>query len=199
MAQEVKRASDVEVADRVVSVPLKDGTRIFVGVKAEPVHEPTEAELKAELKKAYESGDFKAIAAVARKIDTAVKAKEKTELEAKHKALDAIKDKVANAISAAVKKLVDSGQLDAAEGIWYSYDFGEATPVIRLMRTAPKAARSSGGGGKKFNVSTEDMLAKHSTEEYKEGLTFQQGWESSTDKNFRYAIRLKLLKLEGIV
>ncbi|KKL17557.1 hypothetical protein LCGC14_2484400, partial [marine sediment metagenome] len=103
----------------------------------EPV-QPTEAELKAELGKAYEAGDFKVIAAVARKIDQAVKATEKAELEVKRAALDTIKDKVATAINKAVKGIVDSGELDAADGIWYSYDFGEQAPVVRLMKTAPK-------------------------------------------------------------
>jgi len=166
----------------------------------EPV-QPTEAELKAELGKAYEAGDFKVIAAVARKIDQAVKATEKAELEVKRAALDTIKDKVATAINKAVKGIVDSGELDAADGIWYSYDFGEQAPVVRLMKSQPRAARSgsSGGGGKKFDISTDDMLSRHGQEEYKDGLNFQQAYESSTDKNWRYAIRQKLLKLDGVI
>lgn len=167
--------------------------------QATAVAEPTEEELKAELDKAYASGDFKQIAAVARKIDQAVKAKEKAELDAKRQALDAMKEKVATAISNAVKKIVDSGDLDAADGIWYSYDFGEQAPVVRLMKSAPRAQRSGGGGGKKFDVSTEDMLGRHGEEEYKDGMNYRQAWESSTDKNWRYAIRQKLLKVEGII
>ena len=69
------------------------------------------------------------------------------------------------------------------------------------MKSQPRAARSgsSGGGGKKFDISTDDMLSRHGQNEYKDGLTFQQAYESSTDKNWRYAIRQKLLKLEGII
>ncbi len=167
---------------------------------AEVVAEPTEAELMAQLETALKSKDFKAVAAASRKLDTAVKAKEKAELEAKRAVLDQMGDKVKSAISKALKPIVDSGELDAADGIWYSNDFGEQAPVVRLMKSAPRAARAGGGGGgKKFDISTDDMLARHGQEEYKDGLNFQQAYESSTDKNWRYAIRQKLLKLEGVI
>ena len=163
------------------------------------VKEPTEEELMAELETALKSKDFKAVAAASRKIDGIQKAKEKAELDAKRAALEAIGEKVKAAISKAVKPLVESGDLDAADGIWYSYDFGEQAPVVRLMKTQPRAVRAGGGGGKRFDVSTDEMLSRHGAEEYKDGLTFQQAYESSTDKNWRYAIRQKLLKKEGIL
>lgn len=182
---------------QIVTKAAEKAAAIIAAKVAEEVKPPTEAELKAELDKAYASGDWNAIAKVARKIDVVEKAKEKAELDAKRAALDAVKDKVAAAIGKAVKPLVDSGALDAAEGIWYSYDFGEKAPVVRLMKTAPKATKSGGGGGKKFDVSTEEMLGRHGTEEYKDSMSYQQAYESSTDKNWRYAIRQKLLKAEG--
>ena len=165
----------------------------------EEAPEPTEEHLMGELEAALETKDFKVVAAVSRKLDQAVKAKEKAELEVKRAALDAMSEKVKTAIGKAVKPLVNSGEVDAADGIWYSYDFGEKAPVVRLMKTQPRAARSGGGGGKKFDISTDDMLGRHGAEEYKDGLTFQQAYESSTDKNWRYAIRQKLLKLEGVI
>lgn len=162
--------------------------------------EPTEAELMSELEAALKSKDFKAVAAASRKIDGIQKTKEKAELAEKRAILDAMSEDVKTAITKAVKPLVDSGKLDAADGIWYSYDFGEAAPVVRLMKTQPRAARAGGGGGgKKFDISTDDMLSRHGNELYKDGLTFQQAYESSTDKNWRYAIRQKLLKIEGII
>lgn len=164
------------------------------------VKELTEAQLMEALETALKSKDFKAVTAASRKLDSAVKAKEKVELEAKRAVLDAMTEEVKGAIMKAVKPLVDSGKLDAADGIWFSFDFGEKAPVVRLMKTQPKAARSGGGGGgKKFDISTDDMLSRHGQEEFKDGLTFQQAYESSTDKNWRYAIRQKLLKLEGII
>ena len=165
------------------------------------VAEPTEEQLMAELQEALGKGDFRAVATVSRKIDSIVKGREKAELDAKRAALDTMKDKVASTIAKAIKPIVDSGDLDAADGIWYSYDFEEKAPVVRLMKTAPRAARQGGGGGggKKFDISTTDMLARHGEEEFKDGLNFRQAWESSTDKNWRYAIRQKLLKLEGVI
>jgi len=160
----------------------------------------TDAERMKAIEEIVKTGDYKAVAALSRKFDTVDKAKEKAELDAKRQALDAMKGKVEAAISKAIKPIVDAGGLDAADGIWYSYDFGEEAPVVRLMKSAPKANRSTGGGGgKKFDISTEDMLSRHGSEEYKDGINFQQAWESSTDKNWRYAIRTKLLKLEGIL
>jgi len=169
-------------------------------VPVSPAPEPTEAELMAELEAALKTKDYKVVAAASRKLDQAVKVKEKAELEVKRAALDTMIDKVKSAISKAVKPLVDSGALDAADGIWYSYDFGEQAPTVRLMKSAPKATRSGGGGGgRKFDISTDDLLVIHGAKEYKDGLTFQQAYESSGDKNWRYTIRQKLLKLEGII
>jgi len=167
-----------------------------------PASEPTEVELMAELEAALKSKNFKAVAAASRKLDTAVKLKEKVELDEKRKALDAMIDSVKAAISGAVKPLVDSGKLDAADGIWYSYDFGEQAPVVRLMKSQPKARTSGSGGGgtgKKFDISTDDMLSRHGQEEFKDGITLQQAYESSTDKNWRFAIRKSLLKKEGLI
>lgn len=162
--------------------------------------EPTEAELMAELEAALKSKDYKTVAAVSRKIDQAVKVKEKAEQTEKTAALDAMIDEVKAAISKAVKPLVDSKKLDAADGIWYSYDFGEQAPTVRLTKSAPRAARSGGGGGgKKFNISTDDMLSRHGQAQYKDGMTYQQAYESNTDKNWRFAIRNKLLKLDGVI
>ena len=130
-----------------------------------------------------------------------MKAKEKEELALKRSVLDAQADKVKAAITKVLQNIIESGQLDAADGIWYSYDFGDEAPTLRLTKTAARAASKTGssGGGKKFDISTGAMLEKYGQEEYKDGLTFAQAYESSTDKNWRFAIRLKLLKKEGIV
>ena len=108
-------------------------------------------------------------------------------------------DKVKSAITKAVQPLIDSGSLDTADGIWYSNDFGEKAPVVRLSKSAPKATRTGGGGGKRYPISTSEMLARHGSETYKEGLTFQQAFESNNDRNWRQSIRNALLKLEGII
>lgn len=169
-------------------------------VETEPKPEPTKEELMAQLQTALTAGDYKAVASVSRQIDQRERAAEKAELEAKRAELEAMQSGVAEAIMGAVEPMIVSGQLDKADGIWFSYDFGDQAPTVRLMKTATRAPRTGGGGtGKKFDISTEDMLNKHGDEQYKDGMTFRQAYDSNTDKNWRYAIRNKLLKLEGII
>ena len=150
---------------------------------------------------AMSANDWKLVSQVSRKIDQIQKTAEKAELEAKRAELEAMQSEVGDAIMAAVEPMITSGQLDKADGIWFSYDFGEQKPTVRLMKTATRAARTGGGGtGKKFDVSTDDMLARHGNEAYKNTeQTFKAAYDSNTDKNWRYGIRNALLKLEGII
>ncbi len=172
-------------------------------VEAKP---PTEAELRAQLDKAIKSDDFRAIAKVAAEIAKFVKTKETAELEVKQKALASMTEEVKAVIGKALKPLVDSGKLDQADGIWYSYDFGEKLTACRLMKSQPKARTAGtggGGGGKRFDVNTtpgSDIFTKFANEPYKDtGKTVQQAWDSSTDKNWRYGIRQFLLKKHGTI
>ena len=167
----------------------------------QPTPEPlTQEQLMAQLQTALTAGDYKAVATVSRQIDQRVRAGEKAELDAKKAELDAMCEGVKDVLMGAITPLVESGQLDKADGVWFSYDFGEQAPTVRLMKTTTRAPRAGGGGtGKKFDISTEDMLSKHGEEVYKDGVTFRYAYNSNTDKNWRYAIRNKLLKLEGII
>jgi len=172
---------------------------------AAEVRVPTEAELMAQMDKAMKTGDFKAVAKIASEIAKVQKAKEQAEVEAKQKALAGLTDKVKAAIEKAVKPLVDAGELDQADGIWYTYDFGEKLIACRLMKSQPKARASTGGGGggKKFDVATtpgSDLFEKFKGEAYKDtGMTVQQAWDADADKNKRYAIRQWLLKKGGVI
>ena len=171
-------------------------------VPEEPAAEqPTKEQLMVEMQNAMTSGDWKLVSQVSHKIDIMTKAVEKAEMDAKRAVLDEMSDSVKAAIVDAIQPLVDSGQLDAADGVWFTYDFGEQAPIVRLMKTTTRTPRAGGGGtGKKFDVSTDDMLAEHGDEAYKEtGMTIKAAYDSNTDKNWRYAIRQKLLKLEGII
>lgn len=171
------------------------------GETPKDVTQPTREQLMAELQTALSTGDFRAVAAVSRKIDTMTKAAEKAELTAKQAALESVKAIVQTAYLEAITPFIDDGSLDAADGVWISHDFGEQAPTVRLTKTTARAPRAGGGGtGKKFDISTDDMLARHGDEMYKEtGKTFRQAYDSNVDKNWRYAIRQNLLKLEGII
>ena len=182
--------------------PRQNGTPAQPVATPAPVEvkQPTESELTAEMRTALSKNDYNLVATIARKIVTLSKANEKAQLEAKTAALAKVIDSVKSAIVKAIKPLIESKVLDAADGIWFSYDFGVLTPTVRLTKAVAKAARIGGGGtGKKFDISTDAMLAKHGAEKFNEELTFQQAYEQNTDKNWRYAIRTKLLKLEGVI
>jgi len=172
----------------------------MVDATAVEVKAPTEAELKAELDKAYKSGDWKAIAKVAGEIAKFEKAKESAEHEKVLKALEAITEEVKKAVQKVIQPFIDAKKLDKADGIWFVQDFGEKLVTCRLTKSAPrKAGTGGGGGGKKFDVSTEDLLAKFGDTEYKDGVTFKAAHEATTDKNKRYAIREALLKKGGYI
>ena len=152
---------------------------------------------------AYLAKDMKTLGLLAKVHATLQRTNELSELKARIDLLTAITGDVAKAIKAALQPMVDSGKLDQADGVWYAWDFGDKLQTCRLMKTTAKVAgspKSSGNGvGKKYSISTAEMLTKHGQEIYKEGLTFSQAQEKSTDKNWRYAIREALLKLEGII
>ena len=163
--------------------------------------ERTIDELMSDMQTALTGKDFKAVSSISRQIDQRNRAVEKAALDEKRAKAGEVGNVVLNAIMGVVSPLVTDGTLDDFDGIWFTMDFGEQEPTIRIVKTATKAARSGNGGtGKKFDVSTDDMLARYGEEPYKEsGMTFKVAYESNTDKNWRYAIRTALLKKQGVI
>ena len=174
--------------------------------KAKPVQVKPEVEVKtkkqllAEMKVAVDSGNFKAVSKISAEIAKLVATEEKAEREAKQAAAAELSIKVKAQIDAVVKKLIDSKALDVCDGVWYSYDFGEKLSTCRLLKSQPKAKGSGGGAGKKFAISTAELLAKHGDEiaNSETGETFKQAYEKDTSGNARYRVRMKLLKAEGL-
>ena len=207
--QELADSMKAQIADRIelailseangANAPVDITPAAIAAAKTEP---PTEASLMAEMQKAIASGDYKLVAKVASQLVTFQKSKEAAELAAKQQAAAAMTERVKATIQAALAPMVEAGELDSADGIWYTQDFGEKLITCRLLKAAPKAERKAGtpgGTGKKFAMSTTDLMAKHGGEVYKDGQTFQAAWDSNSDKNFRYAIREALLKAEGLI
>ena len=163
----------------------------------------SEQSLMTQLDAALKAKDFKAVAKASGELVKFQKAREAVELDAKQKALEAITIEVKNAIQKAIKPFVDAKKLDAADGVWFVNDFGEALVTCRLTKSAPRKAKAAGGGGNggggKFAVSTNDLLARYGDEEYKDGVSFAEAYEADTDKNKRFAIRSKLLKMGGYI
>ena len=180
-------AKDKPAAEQVAQEPIAQ----------EPI---TQDQLMSQLQAALTKGDFKEVAKVSRAIDSLAKQAEKAELAIKQQALQGIIDSVKSAIMDSLSPMIESGELDAADGIWFSYDFGEQAPTLRLSKTASRARTSTGGGtGKKFDISTDDLITKYGSQMFNDELSFKEAWDTSTDKNWRYGIRKKLLKLEGII
>lgn len=159
----------------------------------------TEPELMQDMNAAVKSGDYKAVAKVAQALVKFQKEKEAAELTAKQKELEVITDEVLSALNAALKPLIDAKKLDSADGVWFVQDFGEKLVSCRLTKSAKRASTggTGGGGGKKFTVSTKDLLEQFGDQDYKDGMTYSEAQEHSTDKNWRYAIREALLKKGG--
>jgi len=168
-----------------------------VAVEEQP---KTEQELMAEMNSAVASGDYKAVAKVAQELVKAQKTKEAAELAAKAAVLDAKVNTVKDTIMKSLSKMVEAGDLDMADGVFFNWDFGDKEPSCRLTKAAVRKAGSGGGGaGKKFSISTPAMLETYGADDYKDGMTYQQAWNSNADKNWRYAIRESLLKKGGYI
>lgn len=161
----------------------------------------TQKELLAEMKVATDAGDWKGVSKISSQIAKVVKAEESAEKDAKEATLAEVTKSVKAAIDKVVNKIVESmagtPELEAMDGVWYSWDFGETLVTCRVVKSA-KRKSGGGGGGKKFNITTNELLEKHGDEEYKDGESFKSAYESNTDGNSRYKIRMKLLKAEGL-
>jgi len=166
-----------------------------------PVVVKTQKQLIAEMQKATAANDWKGVSKVAAEIARMVAAEERAALEVKQKAVVELTTKVKAIIDKALKPMYDSKELDMADGIWYVWDFGEKLSSCRLTKGIIRAkGTGGGGGGKKFGVKTEDLLAEHGSKvmDKETGQTFQQAYDANSDGNKRYLIRVKLLKAVGI-
>lgn len=80
------------------------------------------------------------------------------------------------------------------------WDYEGQVPTVKIVKgvagTRKPGSGKGGGNPQKFEMSSDDLLAKFGTFEYKEGQTFKEAWDSTTDKNARYSIRRKLIKLQ---
>lgn len=171
----------------------------------------TEASVKAEIGVALAAEDWKLVAKLGSKLAGFEAAAAKSALEAKQVALAEITDKVKSAIQEAIAPLVESAEFEMAEGVWFTWDFGEQLSTIRVLRqaTAPTPRSGGNGGGgtpKKFDIGTQALLDQHGNEVVTTGPTAQRGMTfndayalAEGDGNKRYKVREALLKVHGIL
>ena len=171
--------------------------------------EPTQEQLKEQLQVALASNDWKAVTKISGVIAKQQVAVERAEREAKEAEVIQLCEFVKDVIDEALKDFIADGTLDKADGVWYSYNFGDKASSIRLL-AKQTVSKSTGGGGsatKKFAITTESMVAKYGSEPYtvnfKDGTSYNgtvaEYYEQYKDGNARYQLRMKLLKKEGLV
>jgi|TARA_Y100000310_G_scaffold2292_1_gene2874 hypothetical protein len=154
---------------------------------------------EADLKKAMKDGDTNAVITLGQEVGKLRKDAERAEQEAKRQALASVEQAVKTAIVEAIKPIYESGQLDSADGIWYTHDFGETEGTIRLLKSAPARRSGAGGGGanRKSKVTTNALLDAYGDEPFNDEMSMKQAHESTTDGNTRYRVRVKMLALNA--
>lgn len=162
----------------------------------------TKDELLAEIKVAAEAGDWKAVSKVSSQIAKVVAGEEKAEKVEKEAALAGVTEDIKKALDKTVAKFIEAINpitLEAMDGVWYSQDFGEQLTTCRIVKGAVRKGSTGGGGGKKFSITTNDLLTKHGSELMGDtGKTFQEAYDEDTGGNSRYKVRMKLLKADGL-
>ena len=187
------------------TVPVKD-------------YEPTE-EQKKQLAEALAKGDFKTVTTISKaiaseqaKVEKSKREAGKGEEEQKKQLLIATTLAMKDRIVELIKRSKDTDNadyllnMDKADCVVFKWNFTDADNLVecKLFKSAarPAGTKSTGGGaGKKYFVRTEELLAKYGEYIFKEetGQTFKEAWDSNSDGNWRYGIRVKLLKLEGVI
>ena len=155
-------------------------------------------ELEKAFQDAAKKGDYKLVRELAKKLEESEKAQATAERDIKLKALADTTLKVKQAIDKVVQKFVDAKDLDIADGVWYSYDFGEELTTCRLMKSAPRKAGTGSSTGSYISrpEKSSELLAKVGSnvmfkeatavtidkveQTMKAGTTFRQAYDFST-------------------
>lgn len=176
-------------------------------------------ELEVKLQEAAKAGDYKAIRTIARSLEVLEKAEVTAKKDALQKVLAELTSKVKGKLDAVVNKMKDAGDLDGADGVWYSHDFGSTDTSCRLTAKAARKAGSGSGSGNGSYVShpakTADLLAQvgenvmfaedtvvtidKQSQTMPAGATFKFAYDFSNNGGWRNRCRMALLKEAGLV
>ena len=176
---------------------------------AEPVDlDAKKDQLKADLQTALDSGEWSEVAKVSKELSRVDADAKRAEVDALQEVMKDTTEKVRSILDKAVAKLKESGDLEGADGVWYSNDFsGTDVSGLKLLKVSPRktGAGSRGDTNRKFSVKTEELLAQFGKDTIPAdgklsafaGQTYQQAYDFSTEGNHRYQVRTALLKLGG--
>ena len=161
--------------------------------------------LVGQLKSAIDSGDFKAVGQLAKQIAGKQAADEKTATEKRQTVLVELTAKVMKAIAKTIAPFADEMAEKGADGVWYTLDNVAKETDCRLIKRKVRTGSTGGGGGggQRYAISTTDLLAKYGNELVggegaMAGMTYNDAWASTTEKNPRYQLRVKLIKLANV-
>lgn len=175
--------------------------------------------VQQELATAATKKDWKLLSKLAAELHKLEVAQEEAEKAVKLDALTKIGEKIKLAIGKVIQPFVDRKELDAADGVWYSWDFGaEALNAhnIRLVKDAGKPTKASGTGSYISRPEkTADLLAQVGSHiMFKEatkvtidkaektmaaGTTFLAAYKASDNGGWRNRVRMALLKEAGLI
>lgn len=170
----------------------------------EPKKAVDEKALQDQLQKAMASGDMQTVIKIAGELKKAQQEAERAEMDAKKGQIAELEKSVTAAIEKVIEKfgpqIVDLvGKERAVLNVsWKAAD--EAAPEVKVVKGTGGGGKKGGGGGgtpQKFDMSSEDLLDLYGDQEYKEGegKTLREAWDENTEKNHRFNIRKKLIKL----
>lgn len=161
----------------------------------------TQKELMAKLQDAITASDFKQVAKISKEIAAAQAEQEKTEKERTATERVTLVEAIRKDFKAFLKQYKDPIGAVYGDGLWCAWnpDNQENPLEVRITKKSVRAGGGVGGGGKKFSITTEELLSKHGSAEYKEGVTCQEAYDSDTAGNARYKVRVKMLKHEGLM
>lgn len=157
--------------------------------------------LLEEMKAATQKNDWKSVSKISSEIAKLVATQEKLERDKKLEAVVGLTDKVKTAIDKVIVPMIDAKELDVCDGVWYSRDFGSTEVTCKLIKGGRNQS-GGGGAGKKFSITTKELLEKYGDEVLTsgdhQGKTFNQVFKDEEDGNLRYTMRVKLLKMDGL-
>ena len=187
--------------DEGVEAPVDGNDAQPVQQVAPPQPVVTVDMLRGQLTTAITNEDYALVAKLAGQIKF-IQAKEQNAInEAKLEALAELTMSVQTAITEAVKPYLIDIETKKGDGVWFVMDFGDAGLVnTRLVKTTPKAPKSSGGGGggKVFDDKTTDLLIQFGSMAYRNtGMSCQEAHDSAVGGNAKYQVRIALLKHAG--
>ena len=181
----------------------------------------TPTELLELIGAAFKAKDMKQMGQLSKLYTKAEAAVEKTKKDKLVEVLIETTSAALGMLSSIVDTMVEKGELDGAEGIWFAYDFGSIreqgiNPSCKLIKTTRKVGGGTSTGASSYIANpakSADLLLKvgdhvmfaedtnvtidKQDQIMQTGVTFQQAYDHSTNGGWRNRVRMALLKEAG--